>query len=526
MFSGLLKRYSLTTTLLFLTTLVSLCVWYFFDGYQRSELDRMFHLQLEEKFQKEVTEQRISFDRYVKSFYPAARIYTAMPGGLNYIKSQKWKSKGDRQLVDHQWTPVWLPAVSMMRRVVIPRYALLLDESDKVREIYRQNNPPLPNQLLNPSADILENSFGQSLMLEIDGKLYILASAFIGENDAARLLLISPIDEEFLNDSQKNNDIKEVALLNEAGTSVLVSSNQKEIPIGSKITDIEGKYLVTIAEYLGTGSSALVKFASFVSTDNIRNQIISILSANRKITALTAIAYIFSFAIVMFWLTSRIKTLTNKMRDFSNSENLAHHSFKNKDELLQLENQFNVLVREIKEETDSLKRETMYDHLTNIPNRKLFSERVKRELGIGKRNNTNFLIIMADLNKFKEINDSYGHHVGDEILRQTSNRLINTLRDSDTVARLGGDEFCILLPNANLKLGKIVADNILSTMNSAISVDEMRLNVGISLGISEFPKHGNDVQTLIKHADSAMYYAKKNDIGFSVYDENKYVSPY
>lgn len=128
---------------------------------------------------------------------------------------------------------------------------------------------------------------------------------------------------------------------------------------------------------------------------------------------------------------------------------------------------------------------------------------------------------MIDLNGFKKINDCHGHHVGDELLRRVAMRLQQSLRKSDTVARLAGDEFAIFLHNANLEYAQQISQNILFALRNSIAVYELRLHVGGSLGISVFPQHGRDTESLLQNADAAMYTAKRNNSGVATFSKPK-----
>lgn len=160
-----------------------------------------------------------------------------------------------------------------------------------------------------------------------------------------------------------------------------------------------------------------------------------------------------------------------------------------------------------------------FDSLTGLPNRALFHDRVENAIRIARRqDDPNIGIIFIDLDRFKPINDGYGHAVGDFILKEVASRLRACLRDSDTVARYGGDEFVALLPNLREKEdSSVVADRIVHALNRAIKVGESNLSIGASVGISIWPNDGATSQQLIDAADKAMYRSKavgRNTVSF------------
>jgi diguanylate cyclase (GGDEF)-like protein len=158
-----------------------------------------------------------------------------------------------------------------------------------------------------------------------------------------------------------------------------------------------------------------------------------------------------------------------------------------------------------------------FDSLCNLPNRTLFSDRLKLALAYAKREKKMLAVLFIDLDQFKEINDLYGHEAGDLVLQATSLRLISCVRESDTVARMGGDEFIILLPIIDHEQDAIlVANKIVDAVVKPIELHNVKdlpptnLHVSSSIGISIYPQHGKDEKLLVINADMAMYQAKRN----------------
>ncbi|WP_052315066.1 diguanylate cyclase domain-containing protein [Thiocystis violascens] len=150
-----------------------------------------------------------------------------------------------------------------------------------------------------------------------------------------------------------------------------------------------------------------------------------------------------------------------------------------------------------------------HDALTHLPNRLLFFERVAQTLALAKRNQTKFALLFIDLDKFKPINDTHGHAVGDLVLRETAKRLSGCVRESDTVGRIGGDEFVVLLPHVGgAEHATIVANKIRQALRQPLTVAETTLFISSSIGIAIYPEHGHDQLALTAHADGAIYAAK------------------
>jgi diguanylate cyclase (GGDEF)-like protein/PAS domain S-box-containing protein len=177
-------------------------------------------------------------------------------------------------------------------------------------------------------------------------------------------------------------------------------------------------------------------------------------------------------------------------------------------------NQFTAIVRDI---TDRKSWESRIyslaysDSLTGLPNRLLLRDRLEHAIAAAQRNRTLVGVLFFDLDHFKPINDSYGHHVGDLLLREIAERARSCVREIDTVSRLGGDEFVVVLPELREALdAAAVARKILTALAEAYRIDGHQLSITQTLGISIYPQDGPDADTLLRNADSAMYHAKES----------------
>lgn len=156
-----------------------------------------------------------------------------------------------------------------------------------------------------------------------------------------------------------------------------------------------------------------------------------------------------------------------------------------------------------------LDHQAHHDALTGLPNRVLFEDRLQQSIETSKRKKSKVALLFIDLDHFKEINDSLGHLIGDEVLKVVALRLRNTIRKEDTLARLGGDEFTIILGDLeDEQSASLVAKNILETLVEPIVINENNLYISSSIGISIYPTDGISTENLLKYADSAMYKAK------------------
>jgi diguanylate cyclase (GGDEF)-like protein len=163
----------------------------------------------------------------------------------------------------------------------------------------------------------------------------------------------------------------------------------------------------------------------------------------------------------------------------------------------------------LQESQQSLHHLAYHDNLTGLANRALMDDRIAQAIERARRNSSMVAVLLVDLDRFKPINDSYGHAIGDEVLKSIATRLEACVRSSDTVARIGGDEFVVVLDTLrSTEHADRVADSIAASLAKPFPVAGDQIVIGASVGLALYPVHGMDAQSLIKKADQAMYQAK------------------
>jgi diguanylate cyclase (GGDEF)-like protein len=176
------------------------------------------------------------------------------------------------------------------------------------------------------------------------------------------------------------------------------------------------------------------------------------------------------------------------------------------------------VTRRIQHQMDEIEYRALYDELTGLPNRTLFGDRIQQAILTAKRERQPATVLILDVDRFREINDTLGHDTGDFLLTELSARLRSLLRESDTLSRLGGDEFGILLPSASVAEASLLAERVHESLEEPFVLRGLPLEVGTSVGITSYPEHGEDVDTLLQRADVAMYVAKDTHAGTAAYD--------
>jgi diguanylate cyclase (GGDEF)-like protein/PAS domain S-box-containing protein len=165
-----------------------------------------------------------------------------------------------------------------------------------------------------------------------------------------------------------------------------------------------------------------------------------------------------------------------------------------------------------------LRHLALHDGLTGLPNRTLFHDRLTQAFARSRRSGTPFSVLLMDLDRFKEVNDTLGHQTGDALLRELGGRLQSCVRPQDTIARLGGDEFAFLLDDVRAAEALEVVDRIQAALAEPFELQRLLLDVEASVGIVLFPEHGDSVDVLLQRADVAMYAAKRGGSSFAFYD--------
>ncbi len=168
-------------------------------------------------------------------------------------------------------------------------------------------------------------------------------------------------------------------------------------------------------------------------------------------------------------------------------------------------------ITEQKRSEEHVRHVALHDALTGLPNRTLFNDRVKVAIENARRNKQTVAIALLDVDHFKNVNDSLGHHIGDQLLQEVGNRLVNSVRACDTIARMGGDEFAFLLPNIDHTAGtEKVFKKVMKALEPTVVASEHQLHVSASIGVCVFPQDGEDLTVLMRKADTSMYQAKKH----------------
>jgi len=177
------------------------------------------------------------------------------------------------------------------------------------------------------------------------------------------------------------------------------------------------------------------------------------------------------------------------------------------------------VISHVTKQAKLLEHQALHDELTGLANRLLFDDHLKTAIIRGQRQAMSFSVILIDLNRFKAVNDSFGHNVGDLLLQEVARRLKNNVRKIDTVARLGGDEYVVILESLDSEQVIQFTEKLERTISQPFLLAGHEIDVGVSMGIASYPDHGQDCATLVNRADIAMYEAKRKNIPYVCYSD-------
>jgi diguanylate cyclase (GGDEF)-like protein len=243
-----------------------------------------------------------------------------------------------------------------------------------------------------------------------------------------------------------------------------------------------------------------------------------------QIFALSSAALLMAIVAAIFFargVTSPLRRLAEAAQRIGSGDYSTPVEIFQDDDMGQLATAFNRMGTEISGREEQIRFQGGHDSLTGLPNRTLFLDHLALWIANAKRHGTLVGMVMMDLDRFKEINDTLGHSLGDDLLVEIGRRLSQTIRETDTVARLGGDEFAVVFESAAPPSAVEVAQRIGRALETPFTLAGVSIDVKASMGIALYPLHAEDAGTLMKRADVAMYQAKRSQVPYALYEPGR-----
>jgi PAS domain S-box-containing protein len=356
--AGILNRIPLNLKMIAVTIVVGLSVLILSDMVLTNTLNDTLLKHFDQMLMRQAKENRMFFSAYLKNFKGAVKtisITASFRDYLDNIINREWSTENNFRIKYYSDVPPWLPKPSVLRSFVHLDYVMLLDNKNRVREVYMGNEEELPEALLNPSRRLLRLSQGQSFLTTFDGEPFMVRSETVmgpGQKQRALIVIASPINTYFLVASQgKVNPDHMLALVEGNDLRIISSSHPHLFPEGTTLESLEDIYLIDKVEkvFFDLGASELqMQIASFVNKKEFVEIARSITLKERKLrTAGTAIL-IFAFVLLMIWITGNIRKLTRRVIDFSRNIGGKSDEDQDGDELFILNSRFQQLTGEIK----------------------------------------------------------------------------------------------------------------------------------------------------------------------------------
>ena len=231
-----------------------------------------------------------------------------------------------------------------------------------------------------------------------------------------------------------------------------------------------------------------------------------------KIITVSLFYTVLSVLFAAYWgkrITRPLRALIVQAKKVTDGE--YHHQLSVDSSLVDIQEllfSLNYMRSHLVDNAKNLEQQALHDYLTGLPNRALLNDRINQAIVFCDRSKKSFKLLLIDLNKFKPVNDTFGHLAGDKILQECAQRFKNSLRSSDTISRLGGDEFAVIIENADDDHALIVAQSLSDKIKQPFEVGNNKVTISCSIGIASYPRDAQDLSTLMHKADVAMYDAK------------------
>jgi len=290
---------------------------------------------------------------------------------------------------------------------------------------------------------------------------------------------------------------------------------------GEKTLELAGTTYGTLFAPLRTGDNSRVNTVLQRSIDEAREPFERLELQIFALSSLLLVAAVLAAVLFARTISRPLQVLAEGAGRIERGDYVTPVEVKREDEIGHLATAFNEMQWAIAAREEQIRYQATHDALTDLPNRTLFLERVSQAMRDAKRNGPAVGMIMMDVDRFKDINDTLGHHFGDQLLIEIGRRLTQTVSAKSTVARLGGDEFAVMFTARSREHALAEAARVESAFDTPFVLGEVNIDVNASLGVALYPEHADDADTLMKRTDIAMYDAKKNQAGVAMYEAGR-----
>ena len=524
-----IRNTSLTTRTGMVVALIGLSVWLLLDVFYQRSAQQDLSAQLQPQLHAAAVAERGRIHKSLASFRATAH-YLANYQPLHRRLRSGHGTGTDGLPTTSQWQPDWLPGIKSVDERISLDVAILVGRRGETLAVYGNGRGTVPGIFLQPDIALLQAAMDDLEVQVEDGVAYLLSAAPVrGDNDRVlgSVLIAARIDSAFLAgivDTPPAYTVSGLVLGERALPLALLGLAADAERSDYRIGGAADASLLANELLVESDDGNALRHAVWMDGRQVATLGNPFLLSMREQRTLAIAVFALLLVAMIAGIARRIQALHGTLERYSRRLRVSVPRLRTGDPIACLATRLERLSEEIIAETYMLEYQARHDNLTNLPNRALLLDHLENELQNALEADEPLALFIMDLDRFKEVNDTLGHHVGDRLLQEVSRRLISVLRRTDTVARLGGDEFAVLLPGADAERSRSVCKKILATLDRPIKVENLQLRAGISIGVALCPEDGQDSNLLLQRADVAMYEAKRHQRGFAFYaaerDEN------
>ena len=504
------KSFVINTILLLL--LAGTCVWFASDYFYQKNLNDLTSRELQQNVRQQALVKQKVLAGSLSAFRDKASLYAHSHALIDRL--QAWKPASSPKTLPFNKAP-WYQGNSAVENLIPVEYALVLNAENRVLNIYSLDSKPLPEGFIYAGSSQLQLDFDGNAINRIGSDEYLLARSDITDSKKAlgQLILVTRFNATLLDQ-----------LIGEQTSGVMhavVDIQNGQVISGNSLPPDPDLKLVYQAPVLSMLNSRNLAFMVWIDESKLSGLAQSIKVFNRKQQLVTLLIFSLLLMGIIWRLNSRLEQVRKHIVSYSHKFGIRENSDTENDVIDSISDNITSFTNEMVAEASAFEYQAMHDALTSLPNRAFMLERLNMEISKCEQSKGCMALLIIDLDRFKEINDTLGHQMGDRVLQEVGRRLAALLRETDMVARLGGDEFAIILPGASRSQVIGVCRKLFRVMERPIKVDTIPLRIGMSIGAALCPEHGNSASHLMQRADIAMYNAKRHQSGFAIYNKDK-----
>ncbi len=517
---------SLVVNTILLLIAVGTCLWFVADYFYQRSLDEIVTREYEHNARHEALSKQKQLNAALSAFSDRVRLNANYQPLLKHFGGWVSDSKSTALPYNYSQEARWLESSAGLVSHIAVDYALVLDTKNSVIAVYDKSGRGVPEVFMSTDSKPFQSDSEKTLIKQMAGDEYLLSASDISlaNNKLGRLIYVARFNDALLNRLiGRQLSYTQYAVV-DGGNGQIIAENtlaEGQAKISGASTVPSQLNLIHQAPIISVYNTRKLSFRVWLDPVGLSEINHPILAIERKHRLVSLLILSLLSAAIVWRLSKRLQQVKQHITGYGDRLTLPQTSLSSGDEIESLNDHITWLADEMAAETSAFEYQAMHDSLTNLPNRTHMLEQLNIEIGMCEKTNSYMALLIIDLDRFKEVNDTLGHHIGDHLLQEVGRRLITLLRATDTVARLGGDEFAIILTGAHRAQVIAVCKKIFKAMQRPVLIDEVSLRIGMSIGAALCPEHGNNTRLLMQRADVAMYDAKRHQSGFSIYNKNK-----